>query len=183
MQHAFTCPRTLIQTGFLPWFLLYLAKLLCTDWLTCDILGMPLSWDVPWPYLFRGAESVSDSSWFPSLRHAHLIELNQLQISAHFISPLGIFFSPMSHLQPCLPQPCCILWLVSYFLSFKNLLIHQLLVKPHLTLSSHLPSLQAVGEKQPGCSRLCLQTPAQVLSTCLREWIFINFISKTLHFV
>lgn len=115
MQHAFTCLRTLIQTGFLPWFLLYLAKLLCTDWLTCDILGMPLSWDVPWPYLFRGAESVSYSSWFPSLRHVHLIELNQLQISAHVISPLGIFFSPMSHLQPCLPQPCCILWLVSYF--------------------------------------------------------------------
>lgn len=57
MQYAFACPHALIQTGFLPWFL--------STWLdcyalidSCGILGTPLSWDVPWPCLFRGAENL-----------------------------------------------------------------------------------------------------------------------------
>jgi len=36
---------------------------------------------------------MSHLSWFPSSRHIHFIQLNQLYVSAHVLSPLGIFFS------------------------------------------------------------------------------------------
>lgn len=121
------------------------------------------------------AEPVSHSSQFPSSRHTHVIpDLTTDLCSCFFSFSLGVFFSQVSP-PTMLPQPCCILWLMSDILSIiQEIDMCSSFIKPHLALSFHLILLQIVGGKQPG------KSPHPRLSTHVYGMNIINFISMTL---
>lgn len=138
------------------------ANPVCTDWLTCSLLGMPLMWRTT-----GQCPRLSHSSQFPSSMHMHSIKLNLPQISAHVISSLGTFFS-LKYPPPAMPPPN----LMSSVTSEQRFIFQETAymspsVKPHLALSSRLILLQIVGRKQPGYLQFCSWTPAQALNTCL----------------
>lgn len=109
----------------------HLTNILHIDWLTSNTLGTLLSWDIP-HYIdlvyLQGQ----------NLYHIHLgysvlgiyIWLNWTYYSSCYFSLWNLL---KSLFQPFLSQSCCILWLVSYFLSFKNLLLRHLFCETSLT--------------------------------------------------
>lgn len=159
---------TLEPAGLLVWDVVYSSHVIWLTfmhWLThlqhpghASLMGGTI---LHWPW-GRGAEPVSHSSQFPSSRHMHVIpDLTTDLCSCYFFFSLGVFFSLKSPLQPCLPQPCCILWLMSDILSFRKLVC----VIFYKTSPSSLLPFNFIANSWKEAAREI--TPSQALNTCL----------------
>ena len=173
-------PPAFIQAGLLVWDVMDITSMISyVTWLNSYALtgSPPALTTLHWLCLSRGTEAMSHSFWFPSSRHIHFIQLNQLQVSAHVLSPLGIFFSLF---YPLVMFPSTLLHSGTADLLFflYSLLIYYLFCEPSLSSLLLLNVTSGSWKEAARLFRIMVLDSSPGSQDIFMEWVLLVFVSK-----
>ena len=165
-----------IQAGLLVWDVMDISYV---TWLTSYAFtgSPPALTTLHWLCLSRGTEPMSHLSWFPSSRHIHFIQLNQLYVSAHVLSPLGIFFSLF---YPLVMFPSTLLHSVTADLLFilYSLLIYHLFCQASPSSLLLLNVTSGSWKEAASLFRIMVLDSSPGSQDTFVEWVLLVFVSK-----